>query len=227
MSQVPFPGHGLGGGKLRPGSGMGNGTPDTGGAWDVEDDFDQDAYLDQLIAAADVGRIQIPAVQPAAQGLTVSLAEVTDPDAADLAGLDVAGFAQGGVADTLAPGTALLALAEAACSPGTLPGLDDNQVLGLAGAGKRLAALGTWIELSAASQFAGRRRTGDQPGSVAGETLTEFAGDELAPELGMTPFAAAQHLGYARDVTRRLPATFAALRAGRVDGYRGWLEFCP
>jgi Domain of unknown function (DUF222) len=185
------------------------------GSWDAEDDCDQDAALDRLIADVDAGRIQIPPAEPATQGLTISLVEVTDPAAASLAG-----FAQGGAADSLAPGAVLLALAETACAPGTLAGLDDNQVLGVAGAARRLASLATWLELSAAGQFAGRRVSGDKPGTVAGQNLTEFAGDELAPELGMTPFAAAQHLGYARDVTRRLPATFAALRAGAVDGYQ-------
>ncbi|MBV9856086.1 MAG: DUF222 domain-containing protein, partial [Streptosporangiaceae bacterium] len=78
-----------------------------------------------------------------------------------------------------------------------------------------------WVELSAAAAFAARRRTGDPAGVVAGQVLSEFAGDELAPELKLTPLAAAEQLAYAATVTRRLPATFAALRAGTIDGYRG------
>ncbi|MBV9853124.1 MAG: DUF222 domain-containing protein [Streptosporangiaceae bacterium] len=209
MSQDPFPGHGQDGGEPSPAPGAGNGPGDADAS---ADDFDE-AYLDRLAADIDAGLIEIPPDDAPAQGVTISLAEVTDPAAAD-----TAGFAQGGAADTMTPGAALAALAEAACAD--LGTLTSNQVLGLAGAGKRLAALGTWIELAAASEFAARRRTGDLPGVVAGQVLSEFAGDELAPELKLTPLAAAEQLAYAATVTRRLPATLAALRAGTVDGYR-------
>ncbi|MBV9380756.1 MAG: DUF222 domain-containing protein, partial [Streptosporangiaceae bacterium] len=196
MSPDPFPGHGQEGEQPLPGSGAGNVPWDSGSGADDDD-----------------GLIEAPPDEEPVQGVTIHLAEVSDPAAAD-----TAGFAQGGAADTMAPGAALAALAEAACTE--LGQLTDNQVLGLAGAARRLASLGTWLELSAAAEFATRRRTGDPAGVVAGQVLSEFAGDELAPELKLTPLAAAEQLSYAHTVTHRLPATFAALRAGRIDGYR-------
>src|SRR3974390_66736 len=48
-------------------------------------------------------------------------------------------------------------------------------------------------------------------GSQAG-----FAADELADELHLTPHSAAEQIDYAATVARRLPATFAALAAGRI-----------
>ncbi|MBV9382532.1 MAG: hypothetical protein JO242_17945, partial [Streptosporangiaceae bacterium] len=127
MPQEPFPSYGQGGEPPLPGAAPGNG--------DAEPDH-------------------IPADEPVQQGLTIHLADVTDPATADLAGL-----AKDGAVDTMAPGAALLALAEAACAPGTLTGLTDNQVLGLAGAARRLAGVAAWLELAAASEFAGRRVT--------------------------------------------------------------------
>lgn len=148
MSQPSFSGHGQSGDEPRPepgtgsetgdmsGTPNGNGIPGTNGIHDAAngprhdgpgDDWDRDAELDRLIADVDAGRIQVPPAEPIVQGLTVNLAEISAPDTADLAGLNVTGFTQGGPADTMAPGAALTALAEAACASAALPGLDDNQ----------------------------------------------------------------------------------------------------
>ena len=44
----------------------------------------------------------------------------------------------------------------------------------------------------------------------------EFAAEELAFELHLTPQSAAGQMDYASTVAARLPATFAALAAGRI-----------
>jgi Domain of unknown function (DUF222) len=184
------------------------------------DDFDLEAHLARVIAGAEAGRVPFP---EAAGGLSVIAAgpdELAALGVDGLAGLDVAGFAQGGTADTMPPGTLLTALAQAACAAGTLEGLSDNQVLGLAGAARRLTALGSWLQTAAIAEFAGRRATGDTPGQVAGQVIAEFASHELAPELVITDHAADELMRQAVQVTRRLPGCLAALRAGHVTGFQ-------
>jgi hypothetical protein len=59
----------------------------------------------------------------------------------------------------MAPGAALTALADQACDPAVLRTLTDDQLLGLAAAGRRLAGHAAWIQYAAVAQFAARRRT--------------------------------------------------------------------
>jgi hypothetical protein len=159
------------------------------------------------------------------------MAEVDDDEAwiaeeqvgAALAGLAPAaglgGFAQGGPAGLLAPGPELAMLATAACDPVTLAGLTDNQVLGLAGAGRRLAGRAAWIQQTAAAEFAARRREPDRKqGTPLG--FVPFACGELAPELVITDNAAELQMAQARDAARRLPANVALLRDGRISDYQ-------
>jgi len=143
---------------------------------------------------SDPGQVSEPG--PSADGvwfITAGPEQLAALGVNDLAGLDVAGFAQGGAADVMPPGPVLTAMAEAACDAGTLRGLDDGQVLGVAGAGRRLAALAAWVQTTAVAEFAARRPAGQPPARVAGQTITEFAefaSHELAPELVVTDRAA-------------------------------------
>ena len=122
----------------------------------------------------------------------------------------LAGFAQGGEADTMAPGALLAAVVETVAGPAGagLAGCSDDQLLGVISAARRLAARAEWAQLAAVAEFAARHPRG----TVAGE----FAADELAFELHLSQPSAAGQMDYAATVAGRLPATFAALAAGRI-----------
>ncbi|HMD95134.1 MAG TPA: hypothetical protein VKG80_21085, partial [Trebonia sp.] len=60
-------------------------------------------------------------------------------------GHDLGGLAQGGLTDVLGPGPELAAVAAGACDSAVLATLSDDQVLGLAAAGRRLAGRAAWI----------------------------------------------------------------------------------
>ena len=244
MPDEPIPGSGQDGENPPPASGdgfgahgnpfgarSGSGAPEgrfgadgTGSARGA--DFDLDADMDRLAADVDAGRIQVPPDGERAEGLSFITAgprELAALGVEDLAGLDLSGFAQGGAADGMPPGSVLLALAEGGCEAGTLQRLSDGQVLGLAKAGRRLAALASWVQTTAVAEFAARRITRQAPGRVAGETISEFAefaSHELAPELVVTDHAADGLMRHAGQVTRRLPACLAALHAGVISEFQ-------
>ncbi|MBV9381597.1 MAG: hypothetical protein JO242_13120, partial [Streptosporangiaceae bacterium] len=221
MPDEPIPGSGHDGEQPLPAFGDGFAADGVGA-----DGFDLDADMDRLAADIEAGRVQVPPEGACAQGLSFIAAGPEDLVALgvqDLTGLGAAGFTQGGAADAMPPGAVLLAVAEAACAAGTLGGLDDGQALGLAKAGRRLAALGAWVQTTAVAEFAGRRRGEQAPSRVAGETVTEFtefASHELAPELVITDRAAEELMRRAAQVARRLPACLAALHAGQVSEFQ-------
>jgi hypothetical protein len=167
----------------------------------------EDAWLRRVMAEADDDEGWIPEEQAGAA--LAGLAPAGSPG----------GFAQGGPADLMAPGPELAALAAAACDPVTLATLTDNQLLGLAGAGRRLAGRAAWIQQTAAAEFAARRAEPD-PKQATAAGFTPFAADELAPELVITNNAAELQMAQARDAARRLPENFALLRDGRISDYQ-------
>jgi Domain of unknown function (DUF222) len=89
-----------------------------------------------------------------------------------------------------------------------LAGLSDDQLVGVIAAVRRLESRAAWYLLAAAGEFAAR--------AAAEPCGAEFAADQLACELHLTRQSAAGQLHYAAAVAGRLPATFAALRAGAV-----------
>ncbi|MGD0685004.1 MAG: hypothetical protein ABSA03_07775, partial [Streptosporangiaceae bacterium] len=122
------------------------------------------------------------------------------------------GFAAGGPLDTLAPGAALAAAADTAATG--LAALNDDELVGLLCAARRLTSWAASVELRAVSGLAGRRAahaaaTGDsrQAGHVA---------DEVAAALTLTCRSADRLLALAAAIAR-LPAVSAALQAGRID----------
>lgn len=201
MSAEPIPGSRPGGEEL----------PEPGGGVP----WDEDAWAERVLAEmeADAAAGRIPS-EDDVQDAWISLAAVRDPAEADLAGL-----AQGGPLDAMPPDAELAALAAGACEPGGLARLSDDQVLGLAAAGRRLAARGTWVQQAAIAEFASRRLEPDAKKATP-LGFTEFAPDELAPELVSTNTVAELAMVRAREASRRLPACFALLRDGKIGEYQ-------
>jgi hypothetical protein len=125
-------------------------------------------------------------------------------------GLDVARFAQHGQSDAMPPGPMLASVVHALTGDQGegLATLSEDQLLGVISATRRLESRIAWTQLSAMREFAARH-----PGSSPED---EFAADELAHELHLTPLSAADQMGFASTVAARLPKTFAALAAGQI-----------
>ncbi len=142
---------------------------------------------------------------PAEQGLYVCLPAEQ---------LTLAGFAQGGEADTMAPGPLLGTVVHAVTGEDGrgLAGCSDDQLVGIISAARRMEARNAWTQMAAMREFASRRRAVRGPGG----SQAEFAADELADELHLTPLSAAEQIDFACTVATRLPRTFAALAAGQI-----------
>jgi hypothetical protein len=120
------------------------------------------------------------------------------------------GFAQGGASDTMAPGPLLAAIVGAVTGEdgAGVAGLSDDQLMGIIAAARRLESRAAWTLMAAVAEFAARH-----PGTSLED---QFAADELAAELHLTPLSAAGQMDYSSQVAGRLPRTFAALFAGRI-----------
>jgi hypothetical protein len=121
--------------------------------------------------------------------------------------LTLEGFAEGGRADTMAPGPLLaMALGAVAGESGEgLAGLSDDQLIGFLSGTRRMESRLAWARMAALAEFASRPRR------------TDFAADEIAAAFRLTWLSAAGEIEYARAVARRLPVTFGALAAGKID----------
>jgi hypothetical protein len=121
--------------------------------------------------------------------------------------LSLEGFAQDGRADTMEPGPLLGVVLDAVAGENGsgLAGLSDDQLIGFLSGSRRMASRLEWARMAALAEFAARPRRHD------------FAADEVAAAFGLTWLSAAGEIEYARTVARRLPVTFAALAAGRLD----------
>jgi Domain of unknown function (DUF222) len=124
--------------------------------------------------------------------------------------LTLAGFAQNGEADTMAPGPLLATVVDTVTGEdgAGLAGCSDDQLLGIISAARRMTARAEWTSMAAMKEFAARH-----PGSSPED---EFAADELAHELHLTPLSAAAQIDFSCAAAKRLPAMFAALHAGRI-----------
>ena len=189
MSTDPFPGSGAGdlglnGPRKQPAGGNG-----------PQDDWDADAHLDAVIAAADAGQYPIP-----------------EWSVEDLP----AEFTPGGTADLMGPGPVLAALVHAAVGRhgATLASLPDDELLRVIRAARRMESRAVWTHLAAVREFAARRTAA--PGSASRCGFREFAAEELAWEVNLTAQAAEDQMAYACAVAGRLPRTFAALAAGAI-----------
>ena len=131
--------------------------------------------------------------------------------------LSLAGFAQNGQADTMAPGPLLgMVLRTVIGENGSgLPGLSDDQLIGVLSGGWRMAAWAAWVQLAAMRELA-RRRPAVEPGDTGRFGFSDFAADELMAQFHLRWEAAIGQIAYACTVADRLPRTFAALAAGRI-----------
>jgi hypothetical protein len=173
---------------------------------------DEDAWLRRVMAEADADEewISEEHAEAALSGVAGGAGQVRG---------DLGGLAQGGPVDMMPPDPTLAAIAAGACDPAVLSQLTDDQVLGLAGAGRRLAARGAWIQQTAVAEFASRRLEPDHKKATP-LGFTPFAADELAPELVVTTSSAEEQMSQARDASRRLPANCALLRDGRISAFQ-------
>src|SRR5947209_9012743 len=107
----------------------------------------------------------------------------------------------------MAPGPLLAMVLDAAAGPdgAGLAGLADEQLIGFLSGTRRMGSRLAWAKMAALAEFASRPRRSD------------FAADEIAAAFRLSWLSAAGEIGYAQAVARRLPVTFAALAAGKVD----------
>src|SRR5262249_5451332 len=84
-------------------------------------------------------------------------------------------------------------------------GLSDAQLIGFLAGTRRMASRLAWARMAALAEFGSRPRRQD------------FAADEAAAAFRLSWLPAAGEIECARAVARRLPVTFAALAAGKLD----------
>ena len=110
----------------------------------------------------------------------------------------------------MAPGPLLATIVDTVTGPdgSGLAGCSDDQLMGIISAARRMESRAAWTLMAAIAEYAARH-TGSRPAD-------EFAADELAYELHLTPLSAAGQMDYASTVAARLPQTFAALAAGQI-----------
>jgi hypothetical protein len=127
------------------------------------------------------------------------------------AGPGATGFAGGSLLDAMLPGRDLAWHAASARHRG-LATLSDNELCGVMGAARRLESWAAGLRLATVNEL-DTRRAG--PGGRPGEHVAE----EVGAVLILTPRAADDDLGLARNLTR-VPQTRALLSAGILDQAR-------
>jgi hypothetical protein len=107
----------------------------------------------------------------------------------------------------MAPGPLLAMILDTAAGPDGegLAALSDGQLVGFLSGARRMESRLAWAKMAALGEFASRPRRQD------------FAADEIAAAFRLTWLSAAGEIQYAQAVARRLPVTFAALAAGKID----------
>ena len=132
--------------------------------------------------------------------------------------LTLAGFAQDGRSDTMAPGALLATVVDAVVGEGGsgLAGLGDDQLIGIISAARRMESRAAWTLLAALAELARRRPPTGEAVDSGEYGFSEFAADEVAAELHLTSQSATEQIWYARQVAGQLPACFAALGAGTI-----------
>jgi hypothetical protein len=130
------------------------------------------------------------------------------------------GFESGGVLDASLPDGSLAGLADAATRDGRLAELDDDELIGVLRAWRRLESWCSSGLLTVIAELARRRPADRTPPAAPGDfpaQLSEFVGDEVAAALTLSSQAANAYLDLALDLAIRLPATARALHEGVLD----------
>jgi hypothetical protein len=139
--------------------------------------------------------------------------------------LTLEGFTEDGRADTMAPCPLLAAVVGAVAGDDArgLKGASDDRLTGIISAAQRLESRAAWTRLAALAEFAARRPASRDQGiratgapSHVPDGISVYAADELTGVLNRTWQSTAGELSCAKQVTGRLPRTFAALGAGRI-----------
>src|SRR5580658_3138839 len=132
--------------------------------------------------------------------------------------LTLAGFAQNGRSDTMAPGPLLATVLEAITGDdgSGLAALADDQLLGVLSGIRRMEARAAWGQLAVLRELARRRPAAGGPMDTGQFGFSDFAPDEVAGELRLSVQSAAGQMMYAVAVADRLPCSFAALAAGQI-----------
>ena len=132
--------------------------------------------------------------------------------------LTLAGFAQNGRADTMAPGPLLATVLHAITGQdgSGLAALADDQLIGLLSGARRIEANAAWAQLAALAELARRRPPTGEPMDTGRDGFSDYAPDEVADELRLSVQSAADRISYAVEVAGRLPRSFAALAAGLI-----------
>ncbi|HEX4253668.1 MAG TPA: DUF222 domain-containing protein [Streptosporangiaceae bacterium] len=130
------------------------------------------------------------------------------------------GFESGGALDTSAPCGSLAGLTDAVTRDGRLADLDDDELIGVLRAWRRLESWCTSGLLAVMAELARRRpeeRTAPAPAGSFPAQLSEFIADELAAALTLSVRTAGTYLDQALDQEIRLPGTARALHKGLID----------
>jgi Domain of unknown function (DUF222) len=124
-----------------------------------------------------------------------------------------AGFAAGGWLDQLIPGPVLSSFSQDTVDAG-LGALEDDELVGLLRAARRLASWQAAVELRAVGELDVRRKR--ESGRPGWSRIGEHVSGELAAALTLTGRSADSLLCLARDLAR-LPMVLQALAEGRID----------
>jgi hypothetical protein len=127
-----------------------------------------------------------------------------------------AGFAAGAWLDQLVPGPVLSSFSQDTLDSG-LGSLEDDELVGVLKASRRLASWQAAVEFWAVGELDARRlRESGRPGW---SRISEFVSSELAAALTLTGRSADTLLCLSRDLAR-LPMVLRALAEGRIDRAR-------
>jgi hypothetical protein len=173
-----------------------------------KDESGFEGYVARFTRALESGEIRVPAPRPQQQAW-FCVAGTDDP-----AVLQPQALEQYGPLDERAPEAILAAQASGfAADPAVIEAMSDNALLGLAGAGRRLAARAAAIQQRAVAAYASRHTPA--PGSKASRHgFTEFSADELSWSLVINHNQAEAAMVTAKNAGDRLPGCPAARLPG-------------